>query len=43
MIKAIKKTLWLTIFYIMCNKLFSAELESNSTAIFNIINEKKLT
>ncbi len=42
MIKCFKKIIFLILLIFLCNKLYSAELESNATSIFTIINEKKL-
>ena len=42
MIICFKKIIFLTLLIFLCNKLFSAELESNATSIFTITNEKKL-
>ena len=42
MIKYFKKTIFLILIIFLCNKLYSAELESNTTSIFTITNEKKL-
>ena len=42
MIKYFKKIIFFILFILLCNKLYSAELESNTTSIFTIIDEKKL-
>ncbi len=42
MIKCFKKIIFLILLIFLSNKLYSAELESNATSIFTIINEKKL-
>ena len=42
MIKYFKKIIFLILLIFLCNKLYSAELESNATSIFTIINEKKI-
>ena len=42
MIKCFKKIIFLILLIFLCNKLYSAELESNTTSIFTITNEKKL-
>ena len=42
MIECFKKIIFLILFIFLCNNLYTAELESNATSIFTIINEKKL-
>ena len=42
MINCTKKIIFLILLIFLCNNLYSAELESNATSIFTIINEKKL-
>ena len=42
MIKCFKKIIFFTLFIFLYNKLYSAELESNTTSIFTIIKEKIL-
>ena len=42
MIKCFKKIIFFILLTFLCNKLYSAELESNTTSIFTITNEKKL-
>ena len=41
MIKYFKKIILLILAILLCNKLYSVDLESNATSIFTITNEKK--